>query len=146
MAETVKDSIDVEASAQELFDIATDFDTYPEWTNGIKKAEIKETDSQGRPTLVWFEVDARIKTVRYTLRYDYSDAPESFSWELEEGEVKDLKGSYRFDEFDDVTEVTYELSIEPGFRVPGVLRRQAERQIVKGALDDLKKRAESLSG
>ena len=69
----------------------------------------------------------------YTLGYDYSDAPDSFSWDLIEGDVKELSGSYGFDEFEDVTEVTYETAIDPGFPVPGFLKRQAERQIVKGA-------------
>jgi hypothetical protein len=57
--------------------------------------------------------------------------------------VKELRGSYRFDEFDDLTEVQYETAIDPGFKVPGMLKRQAEKQIVKGALEDLKKRVES---
>ncbi len=143
MAERVKDSIDIKASADDIIEVATDFEAYPEWNANIKKVEIKETDDEGRPTRVWFEVDARIKTVRYTLAYDYSDAPESFSWDLVEGDVKELRGSYRFDDFGDVTEVTYEIAIEPGFPVPGMLKRQAERQIVKGALDDLKRRVES---
>jgi hypothetical protein len=80
--------------------------------------------------------------VRYTLEYDYSNAPASFSWDLVDGDVKELSGSYGFDEFDDVTEVTYELSIEPGFPLPGFMKRQAEKQIMKGALQDLKKRVE----
>ena len=42
-----------------------------------------------------------------------------------------------------MTEVTYEMAIDPGFPVPGFLKRQAEKQIVKGALEDLKKRVES---
>ncbi|MDQ3986295.1 MAG: SRPBCC family protein [Actinomycetota bacterium] len=142
MAERVKDSIDIEASAEEIFGVATDFETYPEWNENIKKVEVKETDEEGNPTQVWFEVDARVKTVRYTLTYDYSAAPESFSWDLLDGDVKELSGAYRFDEFDDVTDVTYELSIDPGFPIPGILRRQAEKQIMRGALEDLKKRVE----
>jgi hypothetical protein len=92
---------------------------------------------------VWFEVDAKLKVVKYTLAYDYSDAPDSFSWDLLDGDVKELSGSYSFDEFDDVTEVTYETSIDPGFPVPGMIKRQAQKQIAKGALEDLKKRVES---
>jgi uncharacterized membrane protein len=142
MAEKVSDSIDVEATAQEIFDVATDFDTYPDWNANIKNVEVKETDEEGYPTQVWFEVDAKVRTVRYTLEYDYSNAPESFSWDLVDGDVKELSGSYGFDEFEDATEVTYELRIEPGFPLPGFMKRQAERQIMKGALQDLKKRVE----
>ena len=57
--------------------------------------------------------------------------------------MRELSGSYLFDEFDDVTEVTYETAIDPGFPIPGFLKRQGERQIVKGALQDLKKRVEA---
>ena len=142
MAESVSDSIDIEASAEEIFGVATDLEKYPEWNANIKKVEVKESDDEGRPTKVWMQVDAKVKTVSYTLEYDYSDAPDSFSWQLLEGDVKELSGSYAFDEFDDVTEVRYETSIDPGFPLPGLLKRQAEKQIVKGALQDLKKRVE----
>ena len=143
MADQVKDSIDVKASVEELFAVATDFAAYPEWNANIKETEVKETDEEGRATHVWFKVDAKLKTVAYTLEYDYSDAPESFSWDLVDGDVKKLSGSYAFDEFDDVTEVRYEMEIDPGFPVPGFLKKQAEKQIARGALEDLKKRVES---
>jgi uncharacterized membrane protein len=142
MAEKVSDSIDISASTNEIFEVATDFETYPDWSANIKNVEVKETDDEGYPTKVWYEVDAKVRTVRYTLEYDYSNAPESFSWDLVEGDVKELSGSYKFDEFDEATEVTYELSIEPGFPMPGFMKRQAEKQIMKGALQDLKKRVE----
>jgi uncharacterized membrane protein len=143
VAERVSDSIDIEATAQEIYDVATDFETYPQWNENIKKAEVRDMGSDGTPLKVWFEVDAKVKTVRYTLEYDHSDAPSSFSWKLIDGDVRELSGSYVFDEFDDVTDVTYELTIDPGFPLPGVVRRQAERQIMRGALEDLKKRVES---
>ena len=142
MAEKVKDSIDIEATAEEIFEVATDFASYPEWNANIKKVKVKETDDEDRPSLVWFEVDAKVKTVRYTLEYDYTDAPQGFSWDLVDGDVKELTGGYFFDEFEDVTDVSYELAIDPGFPLPGMLKRQAEKQIMKGALADLKKRVE----
>lgn len=142
MADSVSDSIDIAAPAEKIFAVATDLEKYPEWNANIKKVEVKESDDEGRPTTVWMQVDAKIKTVSYTLAYDYSGAPDSFSWDLVDGDVKELSGSYEFDEFDDVTEVRYETSIDPGFPMPGMLRRQAQRQIVKGALQDLKKRVE----
>jgi len=142
MADKVKDSIDVKASAEELFKLATDFAAYPDWNPNIKEAEVKESDAEGRPSKVWFKVDAKLKVVSYTLGYDYSKAPESFSWKLLDGDVKALEGSYTFDEFEDVTEVRYEMAIDPGFPVPGFMKKQAEKQIVRSALQDLKKRAE----
>lgn len=143
MAEKVSDTIDIEATTEEIFDVAVDLESYPEWNANIKEVEVVEWDDDERPSKAWFKVDAKIRTVAYTLAYDFSAAPDSFSWKLVDGDVKALEGSYSFEEFDDVTEVTYEMAIDPGFPVPGFLKKQAERQIVKGALDDLKKRVES---
>jgi ribosome-associated toxin RatA of RatAB toxin-antitoxin module len=143
MTDSVKDSIDVEATAEEIFAVATDFESYPEWNPNIKQVEVKERGAGGLATKVWMEVDARLRVVTYTLGYDYSQAPGSFSWKLIDGDIKELEGSYAFDEFDEVTEVTYEMKVDPGFPIPKLLKRQAERQIVKSALQDLKKRVES---
>ena len=144
MAETVKDSIDVSATMQEIFDVATDLDSYPEWNENIKEVEIRGRDDEGRPLEVWMKVDAKLKVVQYTLGYDYENAPDSFSWHLLEGDIREMEGSYSFDQFEDVTEVTYEMKVDPGFPIPGFLKRQAEKQIARSALEDLKKRVESL--
>jgi ribosome-associated toxin RatA of RatAB toxin-antitoxin module len=144
MADAVKDNIDINATAAQIFEVATDLESYPEWNASIKRVEIKATTEDGLPSEVWMEVDAKLKVITYTIGYDYTNAPESFSWSLIEGEVKELEGSYKFDEFDDVTEVTYEMKVDPGFPIPKLLKRQAEKQIARGALEDLKKRVESL--
>jgi uncharacterized membrane protein len=144
MADAVKDNIDINAPAQKIFEVATDLESYPEWNANIKRVEVKARTEDGLPSEVWMEVDAKLKVISYTIGYDYTNAPESFSWSLIEGEVKELEGSYKFDEFDDVTEVAYEMKVDPGFPIPKLLKRQAEKQIARGALEDLKKRVESL--
>ena len=144
MAGSVKDSIDIRASALEIFEVATDLDSYPDWNEDIKRVEIKQRDDENRAVEVWMEVDVKLKLVGYTIEYDYSAAPGFFSWSLVEGDVKELEGSYRFDEFDDVTEVTYEMRVDPGFPIPGFLRRQAERRVARGALENLKQRVEGM--
>lgn len=144
MADRLKDTIDVNASAKDIFAVATDFESYPSWSGNIKETRVEDTDGEGRATKVWFKVDAKVRTVAYTLEYDYSKAPESFSWTLVDGDVKKLDGSYTFDEFEDTTEVIYEMEIDPGFPIPGFLKKQAEKQIARTALEDLKKRVESL--
>jgi uncharacterized membrane protein len=143
MTDSVRDSIEIDAPANDVFAVATDFASYPEWNSNIKKVEVRERDDSGRPTKVWMEVDAKLKTISYTLGYDYSNAPRAFSWSLVDGDVKELEGSYAFDQSGDVTRASYEMRIDPGFFVPTLLRRQAERQIARAALEGLKARVES---
>ena len=63
MTERVQDNIDIEASAEAIFEVATDFESYPEWNANIKRVEVKDTDGEGRATKVFFEVDARVRVV-----------------------------------------------------------------------------------
>ena len=55
-------------------------------------------------------------------------------------DVRMLEGSYTFTAVDGATEVVYALTVEPNFKMPGFLRRQAENQIVTTALRGLRKR------
>ena len=61
---------DVQAA---LFDIAT----YPEWLTSIKKADVLESDDQGRALKAKLSIDAGMMKDRVTLDYDWSAAPAS---------------------------------------------------------------------
>ena len=43
------------------------------------------------------------------------------------------------------TEIVYALRLEPAFKVPGLLRKQAEKTILGTALRELKRQAEALN-
>jgi ribosome-associated toxin RatA of RatAB toxin-antitoxin module len=144
MAESGTASIEIDASIEELFEIVTDVESYPEWVKGVQEIEVLERDGDGRPLLVRQRVDASIKVLTYVLRYEY-DSPERVSWESEPGgDVKHVAGAYSFEMNDDGgTEVTYELTLDPGFPAPGFMVRKAAKSIMHTALDGLKARAES---
>lgn len=141
MADTGEASIEINADADEIIDVVTDIEAYPDWMPAFKEARVVERDDEGRPHLAEFVVDARIKTVHYTLEYDYPE--NGIAWENIEGDVKQIKGSYTFESSGDKTKVTYAYEIDAGFAVPGFLRRQGVKMMVSGALNDLKRRAES---
>jgi len=137
-------TIEVSASPDRVYEVALDLDDYPVWVNGIKSVDILEEDEAGRPAKVTFVADAMIKEITYTLEYDYA-LESGFSWTALPGDdIQALEGSYEFRQLDDGgTEVLYALRVEPAFSFPGLLRRQAEKQIVSSALRGLKKRAEN---
>lgn len=141
MAESGTASIEIEAQPDEILGVVTDIESYPDWMPAFKEARILETDDQGRPASAEFVVDARIRTLHYTLEYDYGE--NRISWKKSDGDVKEIKGSYTFEPADSVTTVTYEYEIDPGFPVPGFLVKQGVKMMVSSALNDLKQRAES---
>ncbi len=142
-AEGTVQRVEVSTTPQHVYDVALDLEAYPEWAGGVKSVVITGEDEHGRPATVDFVIDAMIKELSYTLRYDY-DYDNGFAWAAVPNEdIKALEGRYEFNEQEDgTTEVVYALKVEPGFSVPGFLRRQAEKQIVGTALRGLKKRAE----
>lgn len=143
MADSVADSIVVEAGADAVWDVIADFDRYPEWNDEITTAEVLATDEQGWGTRVRFEVDAGVIGATVTLEYAYAD--DAMSWWLVEGDkVRKNDGTYRLEERDDgTTLVTYELEIEPAVPLPGLVKRQAARRIVTRALSSMKEQAEA---
>jgi ribosome-associated toxin RatA of RatAB toxin-antitoxin module len=147
LTESASERIRIEASADRCFDVAVDFESYPEWVRDVKEARVIERDAEGRGARVEYRAAALGKSVRYVLAYDYSNAPSSFSWELVEGDMlRRLDGSYRFEpEGDSSTRVHYELNVDLAVPLPGLLKRRAAGLIMGSALKELKKQVEAVA-
>jgi ribosome-associated toxin RatA of RatAB toxin-antitoxin module len=147
LTESASERIRIEASSDRCFDVAIDFESYPEWVRDVKEARIIERDAEGRGERVEYRAAALGRSVRYVLGYDYSNAPSSFSWELVEGDMlRRLDGSYRFEpEGDASTRVHYELSVDLAVPLPGLLKRRAAGLIMGSALKELKKQVEAVA-
>ena len=147
MTETANERIRVEAPAERCWDVAVDFESYPEWARDVRAAKVLETDDEGRGTKVEFRAAALGKSVRYVLAYDYTEAPNAFSWHFVEGDMlKRLDGSYRFEpEGETSTRVHYEVAVDLAVPLPGLLKRRAACLIMGSALKELKKQVEAVA-
>jgi ribosome-associated toxin RatA of RatAB toxin-antitoxin module len=144
VADEAHERIHIDAPVDMCFDLATDFEGYPEWTSDVKHARVVERGADGRSVRADFRAAALGRSVRYVLDYDLSDAPRSFSWQLVEGDMlRALEGRYIFDDVDEGTDVTYELSVDLAMPLPGLVKRRAAGRIVGAALQDLKYAAEA---
>lgn len=141
MAEGTFSTLEIDATPEELYDVAADVAAYPEWASGVKEVEVIDVDGEGRVDRARFVLEGFVKEIEYVLKYTH-DRPSVLSWVAEESDdLKMLEGSYQFDPTDDgSTEVVYSLSVEPKFIIPGFIKRQAEKQIVTTALRGLRKR------
>jgi uncharacterized membrane protein len=147
VADTANERIRIEAPAGRCLDVALDFESYPEWVNDVKSATVLSTDAEGRGTRVEYRAAALGKSIRYVLEYDYSDLPGSFSWHFVEGDMlRRLDGTYRFEsETDGSTRVHYDLAVELGVPLPGLVKRRAAGLIMGSALKELKKQVEAVA-
>ena len=123
---------DVQAA---LFDIAT----YPEWLTSIKKADVLESDDQGRAVKAKLSIDAGMMKDRVTLDYDWSAAPASLSFTMDEAELlTQMDGTYFIKALDeDSTQVTYELTVAVSLPVPAMMITKAQQQTIDAALKEL---------
>jgi uncharacterized protein YndB with AHSA1/START domain len=143
MAESASERVRIAASPERCYEVAIDYERYPEWARDVKQATIKERDVEGRGSTVQYRAAAMGKSFSYTLEYDYSDAPRSFSWHLVEGEMlRQLDGTYRFEADDDGTRVHYDLTVDLSAPLPGIIKRRAAGMIMGTALKELKKAVE----
>ena len=134
-------SIVVNAPPEKVYDIVTHYDRYPEWLTEVKKIHTSERKSG--EVKVHYEVDFKIKTIRYTI-LAREERPKRMSWSFVEGEVmKDNKGSWVLEpEGEGRTRVTYSVEVTVGPLVPKSILNALVDQSLPKMLDALKRRAE----
>jgi Polyketide cyclase / dehydrase and lipid transport len=94
----------------------------PDWQGGLKDVEALERDEQGRATLVESSSDAKVRTIKSTIRFSY-DGPTRLTWSQEKGELKSVDGSWQLEDLGDGrTRATYALEVELGRMLGMVIR------------------------
>src|ERR687888_1880907 len=121
MAEQTEGEIQIDAKPADVMAVISDYEAYPEWADGIKRAEVTKTDSQDRPSEVAFEVSQMGVGANYTLGYRYKAKDSGVSWTTKSasGAVKDIKGEYVLEASGKGTKVTYRTTIEPAIPLIG---------------------------
>jgi uncharacterized membrane protein len=133
----------VDGTPAECFEALLDYESFPDWQRAVKSVDILTRDRKGRGEEVAFEIDAKVRTIRYTLRYSY-EPPHRVSWDYVEGDVKDVDGEFVLEDLGDGTTLaTYSLALDPGVWLPGPIQKVLRDQVMKGSVEDLKKRVES---
>jgi ribosome-associated toxin RatA of RatAB toxin-antitoxin module len=144
MAEQTSSSIVVNAEPAAVMNVIADFEAYPQWAQGVQKAEVVRPGEGDRAKQVYFELDASPIKDQYTLEYDWDD-DRAVRWTLVEGKMlRAMDGAYELESGKDgTTEVTYRLAVDISIPMIGMLKRKAEKVIIDTALKGLKKRVES---
>jgi len=133
-------SAEIDAAPETCFAALLDYESFPEWQRAVKSVEVLDHDDEGRGRDVEFRIDAKVKQVRYVLRYSY-EPPERIAWEYVEGDVKDVSGEFLLEGAGDGrTLATYRIGLDAGVWMPGPIKKVLTDQVMKGAVDDLARR------
>jgi uncharacterized membrane protein len=128
--------------ASECFVALVDFERYPDWSSPITRCRVLERHPDGLAKRVEFELDMRIKTIRYVLDYSY-DPPRGADWHLVEGDLNGVEGSYRFEDGPDGCRTTCTQAIDLGFWVPGFIRSTFEQQALQQSVEEFRRAVEA---
>ena len=129
---------EIDATPEACYAALTEYERLPEWQGAVRSARVLERDAEGRGLVVEYEVDAKVKTVRYRLRQVH-DAPHRLASEYLGGDFRDFGGEWRFEPLPGGrTRAELDLSLDPGRYVPGPVRSLISDAVMKRALSDLK--------
>jgi uncharacterized membrane protein len=139
--------VEIDAPIERCYEIAADVENAAEWQGSLRDVEVLERDAEKRALMVETESDAKVKTVKSTLRFSY-DPPKRIGWVQEKGETKSLEGYWLFEDLGaGRTGATYGLVADPGRMLGMLLRGPAEGKVrdflLGGAAEGLKARAEA---
>jgi ribosome-associated toxin RatA of RatAB toxin-antitoxin module len=135
-------STEVAARPEACYRALADFEHLPDWQGAVREARVLERDAEGRGSVVEYVVDAKLRTVRYTLRQVH-DPPRRLGCEYLRGDFRDFSGEWRFEPAGSgSTRVELDLHIDPGRFVPGPLRGAIADAVMRRALSDLKRHLE----
>jgi ribosome-associated toxin RatA of RatAB toxin-antitoxin module len=144
---TGSSTAEISSPLEEVWAVVEDVEAAPEWQGGLKGVHALERDNQGRAIRCEADTDARVRTVKSTIRFTY-DGPTRLSWTQEKGELKSVDGSWELEDLGgDRTRATYALEVDLGRMLSLVIRGPLVdllRDMLVGArAGELKKRIES---
>ena len=135
-------STTVAGTVDACFAVLTAFEAYPQWSSVIRKCRVLERHPDGLAKRVEFTLDMTVKRIRYVLEYAY-EPPDGATWRLVEGDVKDVEGSYRFEETPTGVKATCSQAVDLGFWVPGFIRSLAEAKALRDSVEEFKRAVET---
>ncbi len=130
---TGSSTAEVNAPLEQVWALVQDVERAPQWQGGLKAVRALERDGDGRAILCQTESDARVRTIRSTVRFTY-DGPATLAWSQEKSELKSVEGRWQLEDLGgNRTRATYWLEVDLG-RVLGLVIRGPLVDLLRGML------------
>jgi uncharacterized protein YndB with AHSA1/START domain len=128
-------SAEIDAPIAQVWAVIEDVASIPEWQGAVDSMRTLERDGEGRPALCETSSDAKVTTIKSTLRFSY-EPPTGLSWTQVSGDLKSLHGAWTLQDLGDGrTRATITMDADTGFTLGLLVRGPAER-LLRGMLVD----------
>ncbi len=126
----------VDAAPRAVWDVVTDYASYPKFFGEFKSAEV--IDREGTAQIVEFTADYG-KTMSYTLRIEHDETKLRTRWTYVGGDLKDSTGGWEFqDAGGGKTKILYDVDASVGFLVPKFVIDKLTKNNVPKMFDSLR--------
>lgn len=120
---TGSSTAEIDAPLERVWKLVEAVEQAPKWQGGLNAVHALERDADDRAVLCEIETDAKVRTVRSIVRFDYSGAPHELRWIQEKGDLKSVEGRWKLEERSDGrTEATYHIEADLGRMLGMVIR------------------------
>ncbi len=124
---------EIDAPIERVWELVEDVEKAPDWQGGLKALRALERDDEGRATLCESESDAKVRTIKSVVRFEYA-GPTTLTWRQEKGEMKSVEGSWNLEDLgSNGTRVRYDLEVDLG-RMLGMVIRGPLVDLLRGQL------------
>ena len=119
---TGSSTAEIDAPLEQVWELVEDVERAPEWQGGLKGMHALERDGEGHAILCQTESDAKVRTIKSTVRFTYN-GPATLAWRQEKGELKSVDGRWELDDLgENRTRATYSLEVDLGRMLSLVIR------------------------
>lgn len=138
---------EIDAPIDRVWALVEDVEKAPEWQGGLKGMHAVERDGEDHATLCEAETDAKVRTIKSVVRFEYN-GPTELRWTQEKGELKSVDGQWELESLgSDRTRATYRLEVDLGRMLSLVIRGPLvdllRGQLVGARAGELKRAIES---
>jgi ribosome-associated toxin RatA of RatAB toxin-antitoxin module len=137
----VTEAIEIKATPKKCYEVITDYENYPEFIDNVKSVTVSK--KKGETCEITYELDL-IKSIRYTLKM-IGKPPHRLEWQFVSGDImKKNEGHWELSEIKKgVTHATYDIDIELGLFVPGIITKKLVGKNLPEMLKSFKTRIEA---
>ena len=119
---TGSSTAEVDAPLKQVWALVQDVEQAPQWQGGLKAMHALERDEEGHAILCQTESDAKVRTIKSTVRFTYN-GPATLAWRQEKGELKSVDGRWELKDLgENRTLATYSLEVDLGRMLSLVIR------------------------
>jgi len=144
---TGSSTTEIDAPIDRVWGLVEDVEKAPDWQGGLKGMHAIERDAEDRATLCEAATDAKVRTIKSVVRFEYN-GPTELRWTQEKGELKSVDGRWELEDLGSArTRATYRLEVDLGrvlsLVIRGPLVDLLRGQLVSSRAGELKRAIES---